>query len=311
MSRKRLERSLRVTFLGMVVNIGLAVGKIAAGVVGHSHALVADGIESCADFISSLVVWRGVVIAAAPPDDDHPYGHGKAEPLAAAVVAVVLIGAAIWIVAGSIRDIIRPHSVPAPFTLFVLLAVVLIKELLFRYVINEGAELDSSVVRADAWHHRSDAITSVFALAGISIALIGGPGYESADDFAAVLAGGVIAYNGWRLLRPTMNELMDIAPDTSFSDRIVSIASRTAEVVRVEKCRIRKTGNQYFVDMHVEVDPLMTVDHAHGISHQVKDAIQAEVAAVSDVLVHIEPAGGVKRPTNSNRAAAKADGTRP
>lgn len=294
MSRKRLERSLRVTFLGMLVNVGLAVGKVTAGVFGHSHALVADGVESCADLISSLIVWRGVVVAAAPADEEHPYGHGKAEPLAAAVVAVVLIGAALWIVAGAIRDIIRPHSVPAPFTLYVLVAVVLIKELLFRYVEREGAELESTVVRADAWHHRSDAITSLFAFIGISAALIGGPGYEAADDYAATLAGCVIAWNGWKLLRPAMNELMDIAPDSSFAARVVAAAAKTPEVARIEKCRIRKTGNQYFVDMHVEVDPLMTVERAHLISHQVKDAVRAEVPAVTDVLVHIEPEGGVK-----------------
>ena len=291
MAKKRLERSLRVTFLGMLVNAALAAGKIAAGIIGHSHALVADGVESAADFISSLIVWRGVTVAAAPADEQHPYGHGKAEPLAAAVVATVLIAAAVMIVIGAIRDIVTPHNVPAPFTLAVLIIVILIKEFLFRFVLKEGTALDSSAVSADAWHHRSDAITSLFALVGISVALWGGKGYESADDYAAILAAGVIAFNGWLLFRPAMDELMDIAPSTEFVEKIRAIAEATSEVVRVEKCRVRKSGFEYLVDMHIEVHPEMTVDRAHAVAHAVKDDIQRQVPTVRDVLVHIEPAG--------------------
>ena len=290
MSRRRLERSLRVTFVGLLVNAALAAGKVAAGVIGHSQALVADGVESAADLVSSLVVWRGVTVAAAPADKEHPYGHGKAEPLAAAVVASVLMGAAVLIVIGAIRDILRPHMVPAPFTLAVLVAVVVIKEGLFRFVHKAGAELESTVVRADAWHHRSDAITSLFAFVGISIAVLGGKGYESADDYAAILAAGVIAWNGWRLFRPAMDELMDVAPEPDFVEKLKSIAAQTPEVVRVEKCLVRKSGNEYLVDMHIEVHPEMTVDRAHWIAHQVKDEIRREVPSVRDVLVHIEPA---------------------
>jgi cation diffusion facilitator family transporter len=291
MSKKRLERSVRVTFLGLLVNAGLAAGKIAAGVIGHSQALVADGVESAADFVSSLIVWRGVTVAAAPADEQHPYGHGKAEPLAAAVVATVLIAAAVMIVIGAIRDIVTPHDTPAPFTLAVLVGVIMIKELLFRIVQREGLELESSVVSADAWHHRSDAITSLFAFVGISIALVGGKGYETADDYAAMLAAGVIAFNGWRVLRPAMDELMDIAPSADFLENIRSIAARTREVVRVEKCFVRKTGFEYLVDMHIEVNPQMTVHRAHDIAHQVKDEIRRQVPSVRDVLVHVEPAG--------------------
>ena len=290
MAKPRLERSLRATFLGMLVNAGLAAGKISAGMIGHSHALVADGVESSADLVSSLIVWRGVTVAAAPPDEEHPYGHGKAEPLATAVVSTILLFAALWISIGAVRDIIQPHSIPAPFTLAVLILVIGIKELLYRFVHNEGLELESSLVRADAWHHRSDAITSFFAFAGISIAVLAGPGYESADDYAAILSAAVIAWNGWRLLRPAMDELMDIAPDTAFSERVAAIARQNGEVVGVEKCLIRKSGNEFLVDMHLEVDPGMTVQRAHGIAHEVKDAIRHEIPEVRDVLVHIEPA---------------------
>jgi cation diffusion facilitator family transporter len=290
MAKQRLERSVRVTFLGLVVNAALATGKITAGVVGHSHALVADGVESTADLFSSIIVWRGVTVAATPADKDHPYGHGKAEPLAAGVVSTVLLFAALWIIAGAVEDIIRPHNSPAPFTLLVLVGVIIIKELLFRYVAKAGMQLESSAVSADAWHHRSDAITSAFAFVGISIALIGGPGWESADDYAAVAAGFVIAWNGWSVLRPAMDELMDVAPDPAFSNQIRAIAVKNPAVARVEKCLIRKMGNEYLVDMHIEVEPHMTVIQAHKISHEVKDAIREQVPSVKDVLIHIEPA---------------------
>jgi len=275
----------------MGANIVLASAKLAAGIFGHSHALVADAVESFSDIFSSLIVWRGLVVAAEPPDEDHPYGHGKAEPIAAAIVSVMLLGAALWIGIQSIREIIEPHQAPAPFTLAVLLVVVIVKEGLFRFVAREGEAVDSSAVRTDAWHHRSDAITSVAAGIGISVSLIGGKGYESADDVAAIAAAVVIAWNGWRLLGPALNELMDTAPSREVVDQIRQLAGATPGVADVEKCIVRKVGFQYFVDMHVEVDAQMTVEHAHEIAHDVKNNIRAKLPAVSDVLIHIEPAG--------------------
>ena len=184
---------------------------------------------------------------------------------------------------------LQPHQPPAPFTLIVLLLVVIVKEGLFRFVSREGKAVDSSAVKTDAWHHRSDAITSVAAGIGISVALIGGKGFEAADDVAAIAAAGVIAWNGWHLLRPALDELMDTAPSHEVIDRIRQIASTTPGVDSVEKCFVRKVGYQYFVDMHVEVDPQMTVLRSHKIAHDVKDKIRDAVPAVSDVLVHIEP----------------------
>ncbi|MGO9477268.1 MAG: cation diffusion facilitator family transporter [Limisphaerales bacterium] len=287
----RLQRGLRATFAGMAVNLVLSGTKLAAGIAGHSHALVADAVESFADIFSSLIVWRGLVVAAAPPDEDHPYGHGKAEPIASAIVSAVLLGAALWIALKAFIEISLPHPPPAPFTLVVLLAVVAVKEGLFRFVAREGRAVDSSAMKTDAWHHRSDAITSVAAGIGISVALIGGKGFEAADDVAAIAAAGVIAWNGWHLLRPALNELMDTAPGPEVIDRIRQIATATPGVDRVEKCIVRKVGYQYFVDMHVEVDPQMSVLRSHEIAHNVKDKIRDAVPAVSDVLVHIEPLG--------------------
>ena len=290
MAKRRLDRKVKITLTGLILNALLSAVKIVAGVFGHSQALVADGVESLADIISSLVVWRGVTLADLPADESHPYGHGKAEPLAAAVVSSVLVFAAIWIATAAVRDILRPHQTPAGFTLLVLIGVVLVKELMFRWVEREGLSLESRALTADAWHHRSDAITSLFAFIGIAIAWWGGAGYEAADDYAALLAAGIIAWNGWRLLRPAMDELMDRSPEGDFTEQVTGIASRTPEVALVEKCLIRKMGNVYYVDMHIEVDPGMSVLHAHDVAHQVKHAIQSEIPAIRDVLVHIEPA---------------------
>jgi cation diffusion facilitator family transporter len=279
MSDHRLQRGLRATFLGMVVNTLLAAGKMAAGFLGQSHALVADGVESLADLFSSLIVWRGLVIAAAPADEDHPYGHG--------MVATI---AALWIAVNSVREILRPHAAPAPWTLAVLVIVVLVKETLFRHVFHEAASVESNAVKGDAWHHRSDAITSLFAGIGIAVALVGGPGYEAADDVAALLASGVIAWNGWRLLREAFGELMDTAPDLALTQEVRRLAAGVPDVRGVEKCRLRKMGWHLYVDIHVEVDGRLTVERAHAIAHQVKDHLREQLPKIRDVLVHIEPA---------------------
>lgn len=290
MSDLRLQRSRRATLLGMVVNTLLAVGKMAAGFIGQSHALVADGVESLADLFSSVIVWRGMVIAATPADEDHPYGHGKVEPLASAVVATLLLLAALWIAINSVREILRPHGTPAPWTLALLIVVVLAKETLFRFVFREGTAIESGAVQSDAWHHRCDAITSLFAAVGIAVALLGGPGYEAADDVAALLASLVIGWSGWRLLRGAFDELMDAAPDVALVEAVRRHASAVPEVKGVEKCNLRKMGWHLYVDIHIEVNGQLTVERAHVIAHEVKDHLRAQLPKIRDVLVHIEPA---------------------
>ncbi len=292
MKESRLQKSVAVTVLGLAVNVALSFVKLAAGILGNSYALVADAIESFADMAGSLIVWRGVVVANRPADENHPYGHGRAETLAAAAVAMLLVGAAVMIVVESCREIAAPHHEPKPYTLFVLLAVVLIKEGLFRVVGKVGAEVESEAVKADAWHHRSDAITSAAAALGISIALVGGEAYRSADDWAAIFAGVVIAWNGYRLLKPAVIELMDTAPDSDIERQAELIALGVDGVRGVEKCRARKMGYDYVLDLHVEVDGTLTVTTAHGIAHAVKGAIQAQLPRVREVTTHIEPFRG-------------------
>jgi cation diffusion facilitator family transporter len=287
--QNRLERGLRATFLGIAVNVILGAAIFVAGIFGHSHALIADATESFADIFNSLVVWRGLVVAAAPADEEHPYGHSKAEPLAAAFGAVMLLAAAIWIAAKALVEITELHSSPKWFTLVVLVVVIIVKEGLFRFVVGEGEATDNSAVKTDAWHHRSDAITSAGAFIGISIALIGGEKFSWADDAAAIFCAIIIGINGWMLLRPALSELMDKAADREVIERIRRTAAATSGVERVEKCFARKAGHLFFVEMHVEVDPQMTVLRSHEIAHAVKDKIRETMPEVSDVLVHIEP----------------------
>lgn len=289
MTNNRLNRSLRATFAGLAANALLACGKLAAGIFGHSQALIADAVESFADVFSSVVVWRGLVIAEAPADEEHPYGHGKAEPIAAAIVSTMLLLAAAGIAVHSIRELTTPKTVPRPYTLLVLVIVIVIKEGLFRFVSREAEAVKSTAVHTDAWHHRSDVITSIAAAIGISISLLGGPAYATADDIAAIVAAGIIARNGWVLLRPSLDELMDRAPGATFHEQVRKIAEDIPGVDCVEKCAIRKMGYHHFVDIHVQVDPEMSVRRAHEIAHSVKDHIRNTLSSVRDVLVHIEP----------------------
>lgn len=287
--KARLRKGSRIAIAGLAVNFVLGLTKILGGIFGNSDALIADGVESALDVFGSLVVVGGLRLAAAPADHNHPYGHGKAEPLAAFIVAFALIGAAVGLAAGSIREIFHPQNAPAPFTLAILLLVIVIKEILFRIGTRVGTEVGSGAVRADAWHHRSDAITSIAAFLGISIALIGGKGYEAADDYATLAACCVIAWNGLRLLRPAISELMDTVPDSEIEYAVRDAASGIPEVIELDKCYVRKMGVEYYVDLHIRVDGNISVLEGHRIAHKVKNAIRKANRQVVDVLVHVEP----------------------
>lgn len=285
------NKASNAPLVGVFINAGLAAIKITGGVLGSSGALVADGIESCADIVSSLVVWGGMRISLKPADEDHPYGHGKAEPLAALAAALGLIVAAVFIAVESVKQILTPHESPAWYTLVILVGVVAVKLLLSKFVSHAGESVESTALKADAMHHLSDAITSGSAFIGISIALVGGAGYEAADDWAALAACLIITYNGVNLLRDGINELLDVAPSKEYEDKIRTIARQVDGVFDIEKCRIRKSGLHRLIDIHVEVDSNLSVREGHEIAHQVKDALLASEHGVADVLVHIEPHG--------------------
>ena len=283
------SKGVRTTLIGIFSSLILASVKIFSGIIGNSYALIADGIESIADVFTSFVVLTSLKIAVKPADKDHPYGHGKAEPLAGLVVAISLFIAAIIIIIQSINEIITPHHSPASFTLIVLVMVVAAKESLFRYINKVGNSIESLAVKNDAWHHRSDAITSGAAFIGIIIALLGGKGYEMADDYAALFASVIIIINAYKLLKPSIYELMDANLSNNFIDELKREAEKLNEVVEVEKFFVRKMGFDYYVDAHVIVDGSLTVSDGHTIAHKVKEHLINFNSKIIDVMVHIEP----------------------
>lgn len=289
-------KGLRATLVSILVSVGLVIVKGTAGILGNSYALIADAIESASDVFSSLILFAGLRIAAKAPDTDHPYGHGKAEPLAATIIGLTMGAAAILIVVESISNILTPHQPPETFTLWVLGAVILVKEILFRFVDRVAQEADSTAVKADAWHHRSDAITSGAAFIGILIAILGGKGYEVADDYAALVAAGIVMINAYKVFRPALNEVMDAAPSQHLSQEVKGLAAQVSGVQGLEKCFVRKMGFELFVDLHVLVDGDLSVREGHDIAHQVKDVILRSNPRIYDVLIHIEPNDAIHEP---------------
>jgi len=292
--RHDADRGIRAAQVGILANAALAAIKLVAGLLGHTYALVADAVESAGDVVGSLVVWGGLAVAARPADDDHPYGHGKAEALAAAAVAMMLFGAALGIAVQAVREIRTPHRVPAPWTLVVLVAVMAVKWILSRRVHAVGADIGSTAVKADAWHHLSDALTSAAAFIGISIAVWGsryrgGTGWEQADDWAALAASVVIAINGILLFQPAMHDLMDRMPDSGIVNPMRQAAEEVPGVIAVEKLGVRKAGLGYRVTVHVQADPSISLAAAHALGGRVKTAVRGAVPRVDSVLVHMEP----------------------
>lgn len=285
------RRGVRAAQAAIVVNAILALAKLVAGILGHTYALVADAVESTTDIFSSTIVWAGLRVASRDPDEAYPFGYGKAEPLATVVVAIMLLGASVAIALQSISEIRTPHLTPAPWTLGVLIGVVLVKWILSRRVHAVGAEIGSTAVKADAWHHMSDALTSAAAFVGISIALWGGPGWESADDWAALLASGIIAANGVMMLRPALHDLMDRMPGPEIVEPVRRAAESVEGVLATEKLAVRRSGLGYRVTIHVQADRELPLHESHVLSGKVKSAIRSAVPQVQSVLVHMEPFG--------------------
>ena len=284
-----LSRGKRAARAGILANALLAAFKLVAGVLGNSYALIADAIESSADVVSSTIVLGGLQVAGREPDDQYPFGYGKAETLAGVVVALILLGAAAAIAIQAIREVRTPHHTPAWWTLVVLVVVMTVKILLSRRVARVGDEIGSTAVRTDAWHHFSDALTSAAAFVGILIAVIGGSGWESADDWAALAASGVIAVNAIVLLRPAVADLMDRSPDVSVLESIRSVATSVPGVLAIEKLAVRRVGLSYRAVVHVQADPALSLRDAHTLGGAVTRAIHGQLPQVQSVVVHMEP----------------------
>ena len=284
------ETAIRTSYFSIAGNTALALIKGAAGVLGYSYALIADAIESTTDIFSSILVLFGLRYARRPADDNHPYGHGRIEPLITFLVVAFLVFSATVIAFESIRHIQTPHEVPESWTLIVLGGIILWKELSYRYVLKRGKESNSSSLQADAWHHRSDAITSVTAFIGISIALLAGPGYEAADDWAALLASAFILYNAYLIFRPALGEIMDEHLYDELIDDVRRSALEVEGVAGTEKCFVRKSGMRYLIDLHALVDGQLSVREGHEIAHRLQDHLRNTLPNLGQVLVHIEPA---------------------
>jgi len=283
------KTAIRTSVFSIVGNIFFAVVKFIAGVLGNSYALIADAIESTADVFSSILVWIGLKYSTRPADENHPYGHGRFETLSTFAVIGFLVVSATVIAYESIQNIKTPHEGPKVFTLYVLGGIILFKELSFQYVIRKSKQTNSSSLKADAWHHRSDAITSVMAFIGISVAIFLGEGYEAADDVAALLASGIIIFNAYKIFKPVLSEISDEQIYDDLIRKIREISLTVPGVIDTEKCHVRKMGMDYYVDLHMIVEGNISVIEGHKIAHDLKDEIQRKIPQVADVLVHTEP----------------------
>lgn len=286
---EQTREAIKTSYLSILGNACLAIAKGITGIFGNSYALIADAIESTTDVFSSLLVLIGLKYSSRPPDENHPYGHGKAEPLITFAVVGFLVVSATVIAYESIEHIRTPHKIPEPYTLVVLALIVIIKEIFYRVVSRKSDETKSSALKADAWHHRSDAITSLMAFIGISIALFMGEGYETADDWAALFASGFILYNAYLILRPALGEVMDEHMYDDMIEDIRDITEGVPGVVETEKCYVRKTGMIYHVDLHIAVNAEITVKEGHEIAHNVKNELLQKLPEIADVLIHVEP----------------------
>lgn len=284
------QKAIKATYFSIIGNTFLAALKWIAGFFGNSYALIADAIESTADIFASFLVLFGLKYANRPADENHPYGHGRIEPLITFLVVGFLLFSAIFIAHESIINIQTPHQLPRPFTLFVLGGIIIWKEISYRIVIKQSKLTNSSSLKADAWHHRSDAITSIAAFIGISVALLLGKGYEAADDWAALFASGFILYNSYLIFRPALGEIMDEHVYDDVIDSIRSISKNVEGIVTTEKCFIRKAGMYYHVDLHAVVDGAISVKQGHEIAHLLKDTLREQIPQIGHVLIHIEPA---------------------
>jgi cation diffusion facilitator family transporter len=287
--KSKVQKAIQTTYISIIGNFILAVAKGITGVFGNSYALVADAIESLTDVFSSALVLFGIKYSARPADSNHPYGHGRAETLVTFLVVGFLLISATFIAYESIVNIQTPHETPENYTLIVLAIIIVVKEVFYRIVSKKSKELNSSSLKADAWHHRSDAITSLMAFIGISIAIFMGPGYETADDWAALFASFFIVYNAYLIFRPALGEILDEHVYEDMVKEIRRISEQVDGVQGTEKCFVRKTGMTYLVDLHLVVNGNLSVIQGHEISHAAKDKLMEELPELANILIHIEP----------------------
>lgn len=283
---KRARRTILFSLFG---NIALVFVKLITGFVGNSFALIADAIESAGDVFSSFIIYLGLRVSDKPSDKEHPFGHGKVEPIISFLVVLFLITSAGFIAYQAINNIQSPQKMPSPYTLIVLGGVIIYKEILYQFVNKRSKQTASTSLKADAWHHRSDAVTSLAAFIGISLALLLGEGYEHIDDWAALVASAIIIVNAYFVFRPALGELLDEQNHDSLIDDVRAVSEKVSGVIDTEKCFIRKFGMRYVVDIHVRVSASLTVAEGHTIGHAVQSTVQESFPQIEHVFTHVEP----------------------
>lgn len=283
------KRARHTIIFSLIGNIALVFVKLFTGLLGNSFALVADAIESLGDVFSSFIIYLGLRVSNKPADEDHPFGHGKVEPVISFLVVLFLIVGAGFIAYQAINNIQSPQKMPNPYTLIVLAAIIIYKELFYQYVSKKSKQTNSTSLRADAWHHRSDAVTSLAAFIGIALALLLGEGYENIDDWAALVASVIIIINAYFVFRPALGELLDEQSHDDLLDEVRGLSEQVPGVIDTEKCFIRKFGMRYVVDIHVRVSASLTVDEGHTIGHNVQDIVRNNFPQIEYVFTHVEP----------------------
>jgi cation diffusion facilitator family transporter len=279
----------QAALLGLIVNLALGIAKLVGGLLGGSYALVADAVNSLGDVVSTIVVLVALRVAQRPPDNEHPYGHTRAEGIAATNVAVVIIMSALaiaWEVMGRSGG---ERPLPPGWTLWIAGLNVAIKEGLYRYKYAIGKRTGSAAIIANAWDHRSDALSALAVLFGLAVTRLGGKEFLWADSAASLVVVAAIIYSGVKLFHLSASELMDIQADEPMVEQIRAAAANVPGVRGVDKLWVRKSGLEYFADIHIEVDAQMSVADGHLIGHNVKDQLLARFHVLRDVLVHLEP----------------------
>jgi len=286
------RQARRAAVWGVGLSVGLGVLKLAGGVFGHSSALVSDAVHSFGDALTSIAVWGSLLWAQRPADREHPYGHTRAEAVAGSNVALLLVLSGLGIGWEAATTLGEPSAAPEWYTLAIAALSIVVKEALFRYESRVAHATGSGAVRAAAWDHRLDAVGSLAVLVGLAVSFWGGPAWRAADKVAALAVAVVVLWAGGSLFWGSVQELMDRQAGPEVLDEVRREAEAVSGVLGVEKLFVRKTGLEYLVDIHVEVDPELSVREGHGVGHAVKDRLMKRLVTIKDVLVHIEPAPG-------------------
>lgn len=284
-----------MAILSILASTVLASGNVTIGLLAGSTSVVATGLEFVGDVLASTVVLAGMLMAAKPADLDHPYGHGRFETLAGLVVGMILAGGGAGICFRSLQEVSKVHAPPSAYASFALVGAILVRSVMSTIKFRVGRRIQSSSLVADAWNDAVDILSATAALVALGLTLSNPARFLAADHYGGFVVGLVVILTGLRVMRDASRDLMDTMPDGRSLDEIRAVVLRVHGVVGVEKCFARRTGLQHHVDIHLEVDPNLTVWESHDIATQVRRYLCEQLEWIADVLVHVEPAPGIER----------------